>query len=258
MTLRLAALLALLPATAVADPVSLPDDPAAALDRAVARWDAACRAPTADGACTRTRTIALDKDRCTRETHAIELLRSPKAARSARAALAAALTDLEARPDAARPELAAAAARGRSALAEAAYEDFLRLRFPTGLDFSRKHSARSQKRFAAFIDQARKQLDAATGAYRLVSDHAGASHELRLRALARTGQLNARFVELLLGSEIPRDVRTGEMAADKIAAYCDAMSDSIGPMEERARALFEECGALAAGQPPWSAICGAP
>jgi hypothetical protein len=257
-TLRLAALLALVPAAAAADPVRLPDDPVAALDRAVARWEASCRAPTADGACTRTRTVALKKDRCARETHAIDLVRSTKAARAARAALTVALTAVEQQPDAARPALAAVAARGRSALAEAAYEDFLRLRFPTGLDFSGARGARSQKRFAAFLDQATKALDAATEAYRRVSEHAGATHELRLRALARTGQLNADFAEMLLGSEIPRNVRTGELAADKIDAYCGAMAENVEPVEDRARALFEECSALAAGQPPWAAVCGAP
>ncbi|HEU5058757.1 MAG TPA: hypothetical protein VFU21_19625, partial [Kofleriaceae bacterium] len=157
--------------------------------------------------------------------------------------------------DAGQPDLSAAAARARTALAEAAYEDFLRLRFPTGLDFSPRRRERSARRFRAFLDQARKELDAAAEAYRAVGQHPGGTPELRLRALARTGQLDARFVEILLGAEIPRDVRTGELAADKIAAYCDQMEASIAAVEERADAAFAECRAQAAGKAPWAAVC---
>ncbi|HEU5057481.1 MAG TPA: hypothetical protein VFU21_13185, partial [Kofleriaceae bacterium] len=57
---RLAAVLLLpvLPAAAAGG-----TDPTAPVDRAIARWEATCRAPAADGACVRERRIAV-KDRC--------------------------------------------------------------------------------------------------------------------------------------------------------------------------------------------------
>ena len=247
---RFAVLLLLLPAAAA----GADDDPGEAVDRAIAGWDAACPGPTADGACTRSRTTSV-KGRCAPTAVAVEVPRSAKAARTARAALTAALAALDKHPDAAQPTLAAAAARGRGALAEIAYEDFHRLRFPAGLDFSGRGRVRSQKRFTSFLEEATKKLDAAIEAYRVASLHPAATRELRLRALARTGQLSARFVELLLGGEIPRDVRRGPMAADKVAAYCDALEEHVGPMEERARAAFEDCRAAAAGQAPWATLC---
>ncbi len=251
--LRLAMLVALLvPVAAAAEA-----DPVAALDRAIARWDAACRAPTADGACTRSRTVSVD-NRCETSMRTVAVLRKPKAGRAGQVALAAALAALEKRADAAQPALAAAAARGRSSLAEAAYEDLLRLRFPTGLDFSGSRKKDSEKRFNAFFGEARKRLEKATEAYRRLAEHPGATAELRLRAAARTGQLHAHFASLLLGAEIPRDVRTGDMAVDKIAAFCDVMEDEVNPIEERARVAFEECRALAAGQAPWAAVCDGP
>ena len=247
---RFAVLLVLLLATVAAADT----DPAETVDRAIARWDAACPGPTTDGACTHSRTLSV-KGRCAPTAVTVEVRRSAKAARAARAALTAALAALDKHPDAALPTLAAAAARGRGALAEIAYEDFLRLRFPTGLDFSGRGRVRAQKRFTAFLEEARKKLDAAIEAYRAASLHPAATRDLRLRALARTGQLSARFVELLLGGEIPRDVRREPMAADKVAAYCDALEEQIGPMEERARAAFEDCRAAAAGQAPWATLC---
>lgn len=248
----LAVFLVILPAAAAAD-----QDPVGAVDRAIALWEAACRAPGDDGACTHTRATAVAK-RCGPTARTVEVRRNPKRARAARAALAAALAALEKHPDAGQPDLAVAAARGQTALAEMAYEDFLRLRFPTGLDFSNKRRVESQKRFTAFFDHAKKKLDLATEAYQQISLHPGVTAELRLRALARTGQLSARLVDLLIGAEIPRDVRTGDLAADKISAYCNAMSDVTDPMQERADNAFEECRALAAGQPPWAAICARP
>ena len=252
-----AALLPLLLLAAPAPAAGEGGDAVAAVDRAISGWERSCGGPTELGACTRTRVVAVD-NRCEMSGRTVEVRRSPKSARAAQVALAVALAALEKRADAALPAQAAAAARGRSSLAEAAYEDFLRLRFPTGLDFSGARKKDSEKRFNAFFVEARKRLDSATEAYRHVADHPGVTAELRLRAAARTGQLHARFAELLLGAEIPRDVRTGDLAADKIAAFCDVMEDEITPIEERARVAFEECRALAAGQGPWAAVCDWP
>jgi hypothetical protein len=240
-----------------AAPVAAEPDPATQVNAAVARWELACETPTDLGDCTRTRTIAV-AHHCAPETRDIAVLRRMGPARAAQAVLMAALAALEKRTDIAEPAVAAAVLRARTALAEAAYEDFLRLRFPTALDFSDRRKADSQKRFTAFLDDARKKLEAAEAAYQRVAHHPGVVPLLRLRALARTGQLNARFADLLRTAEIPRDVRTGAFAVDKIAAFCDAIVEASEVHAGRASAAFEECRAMAGGQPPWAAACASP
>jgi hypothetical protein len=241
---------ALVPTAAVADPV-------ADVNAAVARWELSCSAPTDLGDCTRTRTVIV-AHHCGPQTHEVSVLRRVRTARAAQAAITAALAALEKRPDAGEPAVAAAVLRGRTSLAEAAYEDFLRLRFPTGLDFSDRGKAASTRRFTAFLDQARKKLEAAEAAYQRVAQHPGVVPLLRLRALARTGQLHARFADLLRTAEIPRDVRTGTFAADKKAAFCAAIVEASEGNVARASEAFEECRAMADGKEPWAAACASP
>lgn len=240
-------LLVLLPAPAAADP-----DPAAAVEAAIARWELSCRAPNDLGDCTRTRTVKA-AHHCGPEMREVENRRNARAARAAQAELVTALAALEKNSGTGDSQLAWVSVRARTAIAEAAYEEVLRLRFPLGLDFSRGKEKASRARFDAFLRDARNKLDTALTAYRNVAQHPGATTALRLRAVARRGQLSAHFTEIFLTAEIPRDVRTGEMAADKIDAYCDAVSEAVDPNEENARAAFEECLAMGAGM--WAAVC---
>jgi hypothetical protein len=243
-------LLALVPVPAAAQ-----GDPVAAVERAIARWELSCPAPNELGDCTRSRTVAVSHH-CQKEIQEVTTRRNAKAARAAQADIAAALAGLEMLPDEARdPHLAWVGARARIAIAEAAYEELVRLRFPAGLDFSDRKARASKVRFDAFVREAGARLDAALAAYQRVARHPGANPALRLRAAARSGQVSARFAEILRSAEIPRDVRTGPFAADKIAAFCDTMGDLVEVHEERARAAFEECRAMNGDAAPWGAVC---
>jgi hypothetical protein len=48
-----------------------------------------------------------------------------------------------------------------------------------------------------------------------------------IAAAARYGQLYQNFADQMWTSEIPKDVRTGEFAEDKVAAYCDTLADGF-------------------------------
>jgi hypothetical protein len=246
-------LLLLVPGPAAAEP-----DPVAALESAIARWELSCRRPNDLGDCTSTRAVAVSHH-CEKQMREVTNRRAGKAARAAQADIAAAIAALEKLPDAASdPRISWVGARARTAVAEAAFEDLVRLRFPTGLDFSGRNAKASRERFDAFIKAAGSRLDAALAAYQQVYRHPGATTALRLRALARRGQLSARFAEILRSAEIPRDVRTGELAADKIDAFCDALVQVIEPHEQNARTAFEECVAMGGGAGMWAAVCASP
>ena len=65
--------------------------------------------------------------------------------------------------------------------------------------------------------------------------------EIALAALARTGELVDQFANQVLTVDIPADIRTGEIATEKIDAYCDAMVGVVEPLEHRALQAFDRC-----------------
>jgi len=146
-------------------------------------------------------------------------------------------------------------------IADRALEGYLGLPFPTGLDFSPEKRAvkeASTKRFSTWLADRQKAGEVATRQYEAVlaiKDPEGA-----VAAAARLGQLTADFASTLRTAEIPRDVRTGDFAKDKIAAFCDKMTEVAEPLATRAVEAFGACRAKAAElgvDSPWTAVCRA-
>ena len=101
------------------------------------------------------------------------------------------------------------------------------LAFPTGLDFSPGKAAAkdaSMKRFNAFVADLQKVGGEARDFY-LKELGAAGDTDTKLRDTARLAQIDLRLASVLARAEIPKDVRTGEFAADKIAAFCDKLDE---------------------------------
>jgi tetratricopeptide (TPR) repeat protein len=135
---------------------------------------------------------------------------------------------------------------GLAKLAEADkdYEAYLDLRFPAGLNFDpapehKAIAAKSNKRLTEWVTQKTKIGAAAKAKYNAVfaiKDNADS-----IAAAARTGQISQNFSDALFTAEIPKDVRTGEFADDKVAAYCDRLTEVADPLEATSLAAYGEC-----------------
>jgi hypothetical protein len=79
----------------------------------------------------------------------------------------------------------------------------------------------------------------------------------RAAALARATQVKRRMAELLLRADVPVDVRTGEFAQDKSAAYCAKMSEIAEPLIASYEESMAACHAAAeaAGAGWWTSVC---
>jgi hypothetical protein len=79
----------------------------------------------------------------------------------------------------------------------------------------------------------------------------------QLAARAREAQVLRWFAQTLVRMEIPRDVRTGDDADDKVKAYCAALDEIAVPVVDRADEAARSCRALAtsAGDGWWTQAC---
>lgn len=147
-------------------------------------------------------------------------------------------------------------------LVEPAYEKFLTLEFPKGLDFgngdaSDKKQAKKKdeavKRFKEWIsakgklmtDMTRQEEDAAkdnkpVGAYRKILSIPN-SADWAIASAARIGQIAQNFSDALFTAEIPAVVRTGEFAEDKVDAYCDQLMTEADPLENLSVSAYSFC-----------------
>lgn len=77
-------------------------------------------------------------------------------------------------------------------------------------------------------------------------------------ATARSAQVAADFVDELFALEIPSCVQTGELAADRIDAYCDALTVAAEPavagVVDKYAACFTKASELGSF-PEWSSLC---
>jgi pentatricopeptide repeat protein len=139
------------------------------------------------------------------------------------------------------------AAAAQFYLAEAKYEQFLGLKFPTGLNFDPAKQAKlkdSQKRFGAWYDQKTKLAAGVNAAYRAIVDTAtsgGASinaAQWAIAGAARMGEVLENFSDALFTAEIPKDVQQFQDAVD---AYCDELTNRADPLEKKAIEAFSFC-----------------
>jgi len=79
-----------------------------------------------------------------------------------------------------------------------------------------------------------------------------------IAAAARLGQTTQVVWRALLVGEVPKSIRTGPFANDKVAVYCDKLREVAKPLAERAIAAFEACHVkaieLGAGE-AWTPTC---
>jgi tetratricopeptide (TPR) repeat protein len=172
----------------------------------------------------------------------------------------------------ARAASAAYAAAGAAFyLAEKQYEDFLRIRFPEGLDFqqpsqydgkkkqaaTKKKMEESVKKFTTYLDEKGKQLDRARTMYLDVFGLKQA--QWTIASAARVGQIYQDFAGQLYTAEIPKDLKEIDQWGNQPRQiYCDQLEDKAEPIEAKAVDGFEKCLKAATDQSwynEWSRLC---
>lgn len=128
------------------------------------------------------------------------------------------------------------------ASADKDFEAYLELKFPPGLDFDPQHkaiAAKSGKRFDEWVGKKKKIGGTATGKYEAVLALKDPANSIT--AAARIGQISQDFSDALFTAEIPKNVRTGEFADDKVEAFCDRMTEVAEPLEARSLEAYGVC-----------------
>ena len=122
--------------------------------------------------------------------------------------------------------------------------DVLAIEFPTGLDFSGAHKEASEKRFKTWLEQFQQTAKTAVDHYSAQAN-AGDAHA-QLAAIARMVQIRFRMASVLARAAIPKDVRTGDLAKDKIDAYCETLNTVAAPLLDSAEQAAQACADKAA------------
>ena len=124
------------------------------------------------------------------------------------------------------------------------YEKFLAKEFPTGLDFdpnNKKKAEKSLKRFKDWFSGKNKTAVRLSKAYEAVRSIRGGGFAWRIAGAARIGQIAQNFADGLFTAEIPKDVRSGKFAEDKVYAFCDQLAVETGPLEKQSVKAYEFC-----------------
>ncbi|MBA3499249.1 MAG: tetratricopeptide repeat protein, partial [Deltaproteobacteria bacterium] len=133
-------------------------------------------------------------------------------------------------------------AQSKLAQADRDFEDYLATAFPQGLNFDPKNEAikgKSLKRLDAWVASKMKIGGKATSQYEAVLTVQDPATSIA--AAARIGQISQNFSDALFTAEIPKDVRTGEFADEKVEAFCDRMNEIATPLEDRSLEAFRVC-----------------
>jgi tetratricopeptide (TPR) repeat protein len=150
-------------------------------------------------------------------------------------------------------------ALGRLIEANVEYEKYLGLAFPQNLDFDPRNKAvrdKSMARFDAWFSAKNKAGVAAAQKYQAVLDMKDSANSIA--AAARLGQINQHFADALFTAEIPKDLRTGPFAEDKVQAYCDVLESRTIEPETAALKNFDVCLAKSTELgwfSEWSRLC---
>jgi hypothetical protein len=135
-------------------------------------------------------------------------------------------------------------AQGKFAEADKDFEAYLDLKFPQGLNFDpapeRKAIAeKSLKRFNEWIENRKKVGASARGKYDNILQIKDAATSIA--TLARIAQISQNLSDALFTAEIPKDVRTGEFADEKVEAFCDRMTEVAEPLDQTALTAYGVC-----------------
>jgi len=162
--------------------------------------------------------------------------------------------------------------------AEQVYEQFLKVKFPPGLDFQqptqwdnkkvaeakKKKYEESSKKFMAYLTDKTKLAERLAGPskdkkgmYDFVLDYHVA--HWTIAGSARIGQVFADFVNQLYTAEIPKDLKEkDEWGNFPREIFCDALVDKAEPIEFKAVTGYDLCLAAATKESwfnEWSAMC---
>ena len=138
------------------------------------------------------------------------------------------------------------------------------LAFPAGLDFSAERPAAkdaSTARIQQFLEDLTAVAGVARSSYEALAT-GGSDAQAKVTAMARLAQSYRRIASTLMRAEVPLDVRGGEFADDKRAAYCDTLAtqgESFLDLADQVAAACAKVAAdakLAAGW--WTAVCALP
>jgi tetratricopeptide (TPR) repeat protein len=227
-------------------------------------WQKSCPVKEVDGSCVkivRERAISTKKPKKTKKGAAEQptqcgpeskikltvVKRDERKLKEALAAFSAAAKEFEKRGGKTGGEEAGARYYyGIAKIAEADkdFEAYLDLRFPFGLNFDpapehKAIAAKSRKRFDEWVTQKQKIGGSATAKYQAVLAIKDPANSIT--AAARIGQISQNFSDALFTAEIPKDVRTGEFADEKVEAFCDRMTEVAEPLEARSLEAYGVC-----------------
>jgi hypothetical protein len=131
--------------------------------------------------------------------------------------------------------------------------------FPTDLNFDEKNQKAkeaSMKKFNDFVEQLQKVGKTATD--EILAGITGTDAAAKAAGAARVGQVALRMAALIGRAPIPKDVRTGEAANEKIEAYCDKLEEVAEPLVARAEEALEACANAGAPAGWYTPLCTAP
>jgi tetratricopeptide (TPR) repeat protein len=205
-------------------------------------WKQSCPVAGVDGLCVKANERAPRTCGTGTVRTSTVIARDPRKRAEALAAFAAAVKEYERRPTNDDPGARHFYAQAQLVAADAELETSLAIAFPRDLSFGPKDSAvraASTKRFGSWLDQIREAGARVMHEYDAVLSTKDAASSITIGA--RIGVLSQSFASSLVTGELPRDLRTGAHAADRIGAYCDQMIEAAEPLEARAVDAFAAC-----------------
>ncbi|MGE0871215.1 MAG: tetratricopeptide repeat protein [Kofleriaceae bacterium] len=124
------------------------------------------------------------------------------------------------------------------------FEEYLDLEFPQNLNFDpdpkkKAITEKSLKRFNEWVTKKKKGRETLTAKYMAILGIKDAANSIA--ATARIGQISQNFSDALFTAEIPKDVRTGEFADEKVEAYCDRLTEVAEPLETDSLNAYGVC-----------------
>ena len=157
-------------------------------------------------------------------------------------------------------------------LAETQYENFLRIKFPEGLDFQQPsqydNKRRPRPRRRRPRSRSRSSAPTSTRSPRALGQRRATSTstvfkmkqaQWTIASSARIGQLYADFVGQLYTAEIPKDLKEQDEWGNRPREiFCDALVDKAEPIEAKAVEGFETCLKAATDYSwynEWSRLC---
>ena len=136
------------------------------------------------------------------------------------------------------------------------------LEFPRALSFDMQRNDRrkaSIRKFNAFVDKLTKVVGT-TGKHYEAIVAGGGDAAVKVAAAARLAQMYTRLASLFARAQVPGDVRTGQFAAEKMEAFCDALLTKAEPFHAMAEQAMAVCADQAKAAPAgwWNEVCVMP